>query len=392
MGWMADPERLLVLTQPVIRPIRKDEIVATIPALRRQPWDHVEIAPLQADHGRLHEIDWPSAAAEQERLFDGRLRGEIPRRSRLAYFGFAPIPLAMHLGYRVCAEIPVDVYQRHHERLDWRWAPDGRGKKRSLLKPLALPDHGSTDVGPLVVRVSTAHRIDPRETSEIVPSSLAQVDIALASPGLDALGTRKAVTEVAFAFRRALERLKELFPRRTEIHVFAAVPVGLSFLLGTQINPTVYPEVVTYQYWAKEMPRYRRAIVLAEGGARSSNSVAFRPTQEKAPDVDLSASFLDAPTFDWSSSQCTRLHELLCQAYSEVRDAKAILAASGIPLGDVNTEQPLSSLWREALDVAARGGLLRKLVGRVSSDSRIGGHHARLKTILIPRNDEVTAK
>lgn len=378
---MADEDRLLVVTHPVIGAIDEAEIVHAIPGLRERPWRRVEIAPLRADHGSLHEIDWQSARAEQERLFERRLRAELRRRSCLAYFGLAPIPLAMHLGYRVRAEVRADVYQRHHERHDWRWAAEIRSKRRCLLQPLSFPEHGSTDVGPLVVRVSTAHRIDPRETSEIVPSSLAQVDVAIAEPGLDALETSEAVMEVKVGFRRALERLKTLFPRTTEVHVFAAVPVGLAFLLGTQINPTVYPDVITYQYWAKDIPRYRRAIVLTEK-TTSNAALSFGPSPVAAREADRLARSLDELKLEWSDPRWTELHDLLCSAVPEARSIRAILDRSGIRPAEVISEDRARHIWKDALDVAARCARLAALIHQLLRDPTITAYHDKLRKIV----------
>lgn len=273
---MADASRLLVITQPILGPVSAGEIEGAIPASsRRGGWDPAEVAPVRASLGELGGLDWAGALAAQERLFEERLREQIPRRERLAYFGFAPIPLALHLGYRVERTRTIDVYQRHHRREDWCWSPALPGPdRRARLAPLRLPERGTTEAGPLVIRVSTSHRIDARLTEGVVPRSLASVDVALEEPHEDALATREILGEVVEAFSDALARLNWLFPRASEVHLFMAVPTGLAFRIGTQINPTIYPPVVGYQFWARGTPCYRPVVLLAGDLALASGTGA----------------------------------------------------------------------------------------------------------------------
>jgi hypothetical protein len=266
---MADASRLLVMTQPILGAVTAAEIEHAIPASRRRGgWDLVEVAPISARLGEQAALDWAGALAAQERIFEGRLREELPRRERLAYFGFAPIPLALHLGYRVERTRTIDVYQRHHHREDWRWPPapaattEGSERRRARLVPVRLPERGTTDIGPIVIRVSTSHRIEAHLTEGVVPGALASVDVALEEPQEDALGTRESLGEVVKAFSDALARLNGLFPRASEVHLFMAVPTGLAFRIGTQINPTIYPPVVGYQFQARATPCYRPVVVL----------------------------------------------------------------------------------------------------------------------------------
>ncbi|KYF57868.1 hypothetical protein BE04_20335 [Sorangium cellulosum] len=394
---MSDPNRLLVVSHPVLAPIGLDRMEHAIPASERAGgWDLVEITPVRTELGRLHEIDWAAVLAEQERLFAERIHGEIAWRRRLAYFGFAPIPLALHLGYLMTRSVNVDVYQHNRFRFDWAWSSDDSASAPPPLKPqICLPEHGSRDEGPVVIRVSTSHRIAPWETAEVVPSSLAEVDVMLAVPGEDALRTQSALTEVVVAFNEALSRVKSMFPRLTAIHLFAAVPVGLAFRMGAQINPTIYPEVITYQYWRKGTPRYRQAIVLAErcrAGlsapcldlvASAGNNVVVDAALPVVMNLyDAPSRFLDAPSYRWDEEASSCFCEIMVRAYDSVPRAREILAKSGIDRYSINFEQPVRAIWYEALEVAAREGLTRRLAQRARTDNSIAAYHPELDKII----------
>lgn len=385
---MVDPDQPLIVTQPVLGPIGSAEVERAIPDLRGRRPKIVEIAPTKTDLASARELDWPSLEAEQDRLFETSLRPEIAGRRLLSYFGLSPIPLAMHLGYRVQATIRSEVYLRHHGRGDYAWDAHERARRRASLIPSSLPEHGSTDVGPLVVRVSTAHRIHAMETNEVVPSSLAQVDVAVVKPDLDALETREAVEQVALEFRKTLERLRSLFPNRTEIHVFAAVPVGLAFLMGTHVNPTVYPDVVTYQYLAKERPRYRRAIVLTEKKAAPNVAVAFHAAPTEATEIDLSRTALGSSMPDWSNPVWDRLHRLLCDALPDSKLGRPLLLRCGFHEADLAWEVSARTFWTAALDQAARSARMGKLIHRLLEHGPIAAFHDVLREIVASAQEE----
>ncbi|MDI1480550.1 SAVED domain-containing protein [Polyangium sp. y55x31] len=360
---MLDTNRLLVVTQPVLGAIGHDEIKRTLPRSQSAAgWESLEIAPIRATLGDSYELDWTALQAEQERLFDETMKPQLAERKGFAYFGFAPIPLAIHLGYLVENRFEIDLYQLNHSQSKWVYTPDKPSPKRTALKPMQLPEHGSTDKGPVVIRVSTSARIAPEETAEVVPRSLFDLDIALATPHPDALETSSALAEVVEAFNLGIARLRALFPNRTAIHLFAAVPVGLAFKLGTLINPTMYRGVVTYQYAVNKSPRYQRAIVLAEDGLREEP-------------------FLGDEEYDWGKTTAVVFYELLVKAYGAASRAELILAQSGVDRSHLNFNQSPRDYWKAALEVAARGGRLRALVQRAVEDPDIAAYHREIKRL-----------
>ncbi|MDI1436514.1 SAVED domain-containing protein [Polyangium sorediatum] len=343
--------------------IGPEEIKRALPGSQSAAgWNSAEIVPIGATLGDSYKLDWSALQSEQDRLFDETLKPQLAGRKWFAYFGFAPIPLAIHLGYRVENRFDIDLYQLNHSQSKWVYTPDKPFPKRTALKPMKFPEHGSTDKGPVVIRVSTSARIRPEETAEVVPWSLFELDIALAEPYPDALETGGALAEVIEAFNLGIARLRALFPNRTAIHLFAAVPVGLAFKLGTLINPTMYRGVVTYQYAVKKWPQYQRAIVLAEDGLREEP-------------------FLDDAEYDWQKSTAVNFFETMVKAYGAGSRAEMILAQSGVDSAHLHVNQTPRDYWKTALEVAARGGHLRGLVRRAIEDSHITAHHREIKRL-----------
>ncbi|HLL38277.1 MAG TPA: SAVED domain-containing protein [Rubrobacteraceae bacterium] len=259
------PERVLLVSQPILAPINEDQMLNAMSDEHRQvKRSTISIEPTRMTLAELAAIDWAEVCLAQEREFKSKLEPALQNASgyRLAYFGLAPIPLAVHLGYRVGGMIDIDVYLLHHERKTWEWPQADQEPAPLDLLDIKLPQDISRARGDVIVRVSVSHRIDPVETLEVVPDPLCEIDIGLVHPDEDALRSSKDLDAIVHQFNRAIDAVKDRYPNTERIHLFAAVPVGLAFRLGTCLNPTIHAPVQTYQYFARRSPRYQRAFVL----------------------------------------------------------------------------------------------------------------------------------
>jgi hypothetical protein len=262
---MLRPERILLVSHPILAPINEDQMLNAMPdehqRAKRSP---ISIEPIRLTLAELAAIDWADVCLSQERELKSKLEPELRNASgyRLAYFGLAPIPLALHLGYRVGGMIDMDVYLLHHERKTWAWPEADQEPAPLDLLDVKPPQDISRARGDVIVRVSVSHRIDPVETLEVVPDPLCEIDIGLVHPNEDALRSPKDLDAIVHQFNKAIDGVKDRLPNIERIHLFAAVPVGLAFRLGTCLNPTIHAPVQTYQYFAQRSPRYERAFVL----------------------------------------------------------------------------------------------------------------------------------
>ena len=127
-----------------------------------------------------------------------------------------------------------------------------------------LPEQVVRAEGDVVVRVSTSAKIDPPTTGAVVPRPLAEIDVYTDPIGRDVLERLDDLEAVAQAFRHVLDVVREKLPNALLVHVFAAVPVGLAFRMGTVVSPKMDARVQTYEYDARNDPRYAPALVLQD--------------------------------------------------------------------------------------------------------------------------------
>ncbi len=261
----------------MIEPNLKDAIVIVHSQLTAVPDECIEraIAPAsfgvrtrverinvrQLALGDLPELDWGSAhdalIAEIERIRPVLEGSNGP----LLYFGMAPIPLTMELGNRIANTRRALVFQQRHDNKEWRWEATDASVTATLDGKPGMVCRAKGDV---VVRVACSHPVAAEDTRRVVPHAIGELDVLVAGPHEDVLKSEADVAEVATRFGEALDCVRHFYPNCETIHVFAAVPAGLAFRLGAEINPNVHRPVQTYQFCGRENPKYRPALVVGE--------------------------------------------------------------------------------------------------------------------------------
>jgi hypothetical protein len=257
------PEAIAVLLQPVLQEIPEATAVASLDeAEKALPRRLIEVDAGDAARDAASTGDWAGYRARIDALWPSVQRElrSVPG-AVIHYFGTAPIAAAMLVGYRIGTWPNVVARLQHHDRRNWAWTAGG--SKPSVTVD-GLPDQVVRAEGDVVVRVTTSARIDPATTAEIVPRPLAEIDVRTDPIGRDVLESLDDLEAVARAFRRVLDVVREKLPNALMVHVFAAVPVGLAFRMGTVVSPKMDARVQTYEYDARNDPRYAPALVLQD--------------------------------------------------------------------------------------------------------------------------------
>lgn len=277
------PDGLILIAHEVLGGISDREMIAALPDEHRAlPRHTVRLNAVRTELGDLAEFDWAAAWRKTEadiQLKLSRLIENYPSY-RLAYFGLAPIGLAMRFGHWVGGMRDIDVYQKRHDRPDWLWDRRGQPSELALISP-ALGSERINAEGDVVVRLSLSHRIDPSDTAPLYPESLGEYDLALAEPNEDALSSPEDLALIKIEFDKIIDWLHRFRPQ-ARVHVFAAVTVGEAVTFGLAVNPTIHSPVHSYQYSKSRSPRYSPALILQ---AQSPESVKLTDDQIAAAAV-----------------------------------------------------------------------------------------------------------
>lgn len=257
---------ILIAHYGIDKKITRDECET---ALTDGDYANIEFVDFDAGYAKLNELyDLPfeNIALAQQRKFAEIVTPLLDKYpdGHIAYFGFAPIPVAFHFGYLVGNTHSYTIYQWHHQQQKWFAEIDPPASEYSFeIKTLVLPQEVQKGKGDVTIRVSTSFRIDSQTTFEAVSNPANEFDIELVSPHVDSLYSQENIVAVVNAFQDVLNAYSNKLSDREQIHLFMATSAGLPFALGTRINPNIYPFVQTYQYSRDQTPKYREAIPIS---------------------------------------------------------------------------------------------------------------------------------
>ncbi len=212
------------------------------------------------------EINFLQFAYEHKQQFRREILPLIEKNKDhvIAYFGLVPVPLGIDFGHLFFNFNTIEVFQWHHKEKVWYQEIElEEVAGDSTILPPKLPATDQKGLNDVLIRLSLAHQVMSHTTDEVLPNA-AEIDIAFKKPNEDAIVTRDKMTEVGQLVQRTLDQLAENESDIDVIHLFAAIPCGPAFLIGTKISPNVHPFVQTYQYKNTSNPKYQKAILVKQ--------------------------------------------------------------------------------------------------------------------------------
>ncbi len=192
---------------------------------------------------------------------DGRYRGALAvANSEVLYFGLPHVPLAALAGYiaRQHRHIHVVEHDRSVGRFRWR--------DTATFPPLAVAEAPGAGGSVAVVRVSISANVLPEVCRAVIDPAEVRLELDFSLPrgagGRGAVQTEAQARAYAEQIRRSLDLSVAGHPEFTAIHVFAAVPVSVAFLLGQALSGTALPETWVHNYRQEDRPAYKWSIGL----------------------------------------------------------------------------------------------------------------------------------
>ncbi len=255
----------ILLGHPVCDTITEAEMVSALPdALGRDTRRCLLLGANRMPLADLAEANWAEAQRKELDQFNSQVKPVLTENpdASVCYFGLAPIPVAMYLGYLFGTTRALSAFQKHHVSQKWQGTVPPPGPRDSFAQVIDDLSEVIAASGEAIIRVSVSYEVEKQATLAVVPEPLAEVDVRVPIVGPDSTHDSDALESVAIAFRTALDRIKHYRPNTTLIHVFASVPVGVAFKLGARVSPTIHPEVMTYQFVNRGDVKYRPAFTL----------------------------------------------------------------------------------------------------------------------------------
>lgn len=214
--------------------------------LRGMPGESA-VLPCTADRAASASRAYYRTAAEViDGVIEQRLRPGITRDAvrHVSVFGFARLPLLVHLGSRLDDTVPTDIYQRHRENESWVWRD--RDHTRAGFTTLLDRDVPAGNEAVLIVNVSGAIGMQevPDALAELRRWEIRPVGVPTGPGIMRDSGRLERFTAELRGFFAGLEADAKTVER---LHVLPAVPMSAAIALGRVHHPQVHPQLVVYE-------------------------------------------------------------------------------------------------------------------------------------------------
>ncbi len=215
----------------------------------------------QTEH--LEKREWEYLEPAVNALVDpegGLQRTLSEQGTTLLYYGFPLIPLAALAGHLVTSTRPVHVLEHDRESGRFAWS-----KATGEAIPELKLDHIVRATGSAArVRISISSEVELEDCQEVLPDEQVRLDLhfRLDEPGRGVVRLEKQALEYARKLRATFDRLVAGKRAFDGVHLFAAVPVSVAFLLGRELASTGLPSCFVYNFSSKDSPRYRWRLCL----------------------------------------------------------------------------------------------------------------------------------
>jgi hypothetical protein len=260
-------KRLIIIAHSGLeKKITEQECMAVIDSSLYSEVFFIDFEISKAKLSELYDLPFEQLALEQQRKFKSDIEPLLLKNpdATIAYFGLVAIPLAFQLGVLFSSFPKYLLYQYHHENKIWYLNIEPIKGYTFELAEAELPLKTEKGKGDVFIRVGTSFRIEPQHTYEVSVNPTNEFDITLKTPHVDSISIEQEMIDIIDSFQRVLSAYANFLPDRDKLHLFIASTPGLSFALGTKINPNVFPFIQTYQYSKDEMPKYKEAILITK--------------------------------------------------------------------------------------------------------------------------------
>jgi|GEM_PF-1206548 len=245
-------------------------------------FEYLKIRPVSdgISHKNITEINWKEAAALQERIVENQLKPLLQKfpDHEVIYFGAAPIPLAIHLGYLMEDWRRVNVFLRHHKEVEsqkWYQKLNIDNIKNPGIITKGIPSESYNINDDVIVKVQVSYAINEDEVKKSITSDVVKtIDISLEELTLD-LNSVERCKEISDKFESAIKAIVDYLPNTDTIHLILTIPVGMAFLFGRKIRSNINRPVQTYQYNRNADFPYDPVLTI------NQSYIVFNPLTEK---------------------------------------------------------------------------------------------------------------
>lgn len=212
---------------------------------------------------KLYNTGYGQFALEHQRQFTAEILPKLNAHPEynIVYFGLAPIPLTIDLGYHFHNFRDIVIYQKHHVTKEWYLNLPKRKFPKNELSVEGMPDMEQKGITEALISLGISHSINLDDTRNVLPNA-AEIEIKIREADEDAIETKEQMIALEEYIKSTFDGLSENRSGLEKIHLFASVNCGVAFMIGTKISPNIHSFIQTYQYSRTQDPKYKKALLI----------------------------------------------------------------------------------------------------------------------------------
>lgn len=254
---------LLLLQHDTLKPTIDPPGVSDLPGLLQGRVLEAGVASF-VDHLAAKGITVPSLQAVVASMVaeEGALRASLSNpQVDVLYFGFPHVPFGVLAGCIAGSHRHVRLVEHDRKSGQFRWT---LGDEIEVAAPV-MRSRRTGHLARLFVSVSAD--VDERLANPVVSAreSAADLRVGIKNPHRGAISDERQARLLVEDIAREVDANLSGLPDVDALHVFAAVPVSVAFLLGQRVfSGTALPPVVIHNLVAMPRPAYRWGLNLAD--------------------------------------------------------------------------------------------------------------------------------
>jgi|GEM_PF-2690359 len=183
--------------------------------------------------------------------------------ARVVYYGFPHVPFGVLAGFIAQPHRSIALVEHDLDSASFRWRPS------EPVSGMTIAVSRYTGGSCARLRVSMSARVREEHCVAVLPADTVRLDINAEAENLGRgiVGTEAQARHFATVLRRALDAEIAGNNEIKELHVFAAVPVSVAFLVGQLLAHSSMPAAHVYNFDTSDTPPYRWSLSLHAAAA-----------------------------------------------------------------------------------------------------------------------------
>ena len=170
----------------------------------------------------------------------------VKKEDVVALFALAPQPLLFELGYLLCDQLNIRVFQCHREGDKWAWPED-----QSVVDFLTCKSRNESETVIALVVDLSAEIVDQRIIN-VLGEKCSIYHLTISEPNRVFVKNPHIQDSFVRAFRLLMEKIKNDNPKAKEICLFPAMPASLAVRAGMDIMPKVDLPIKIYDQLSRK--------------------------------------------------------------------------------------------------------------------------------------------